>query len=692
MRNILIVIAFLLSLMVCQRSEAQSTLSSAERKVYDKALALADKTNNREAVRLLRELYDSHPDNIDVAYNLGVCYINMSGNPDSALFFLDKVRKFDSGSSWTDSRVDLYLAIARVEQLCERPQDALKTYDELQPNVSDSAVLRSIAKQREICNNAIVLMDNPVHVEYHRMDDGVNSQFNDYRPVLSPSEDTLYFTSRRYKPDADPTLLFDDGQFEEGVYMSVRHGDRWSASWDAAKQVRGLVLNKKGVAGQETASSLATYLGKQELYICHDGDIYVSLRDTVSGDWYAAEILPQTINTAFDEEGAFVTPDGQDMYFSSNCPGGFGGKDIYVSHRLPNGEWGEALNLGAGVNTSEDEEAPFFHVQSNVLYFSSCGHNTMGGYDIFVSPKGDNGCFEAVQNLGYPINSADDDMYFVPSVDHDRAYYSSIRWNSDSKAPSFDIYEVEFEQPEQNRMALVAALVQAPDDSNVSILTISDGEVVGICRPNPRTNRFVSIVEVGKTYELLAVLNGDTIRQTVTTSKADSYFFRRQPIELDAFVFMKHSSVFNNAGDYASNVTVSSAIRSSKSSGSYWNSWVTSDSKPYTVQFLSLRHPVDPKLIKGIDHDNVAEYVYRDGWFVYSYGSFSSYREAVSVQQHIRATTPFKDAFSRNSNQYKKFLKKPVEQQSSDADESRVGEQQQQQVPESEGPSPQPKD
>lgn len=99
-----------------------------------------------------------------------------------------------------------------------------------------------------------------------------------------------------------------------------------------------------------------------------------------------------------------------------------------------------------GVNTEEDEDAPFFHAPTNVLYFSSTGHDGMGGFDIFYSPRNANGEFVASKNMGYPINSADDDLYFSPSADHDRGYYASIRWNQEGKAPSYDIYEVEFEQ------------------------------------------------------------------------------------------------------------------------------------------------------------------------------------------------------------------------------------------------------
>ena len=349
-KHILAIVALVIATAIgAGKTEAQKRFSDEEKEAYKKAMELADKTNNRAAVNIFRKLYDKHPDNIDVAYNLGICYINMSGNADSALFFLRRVRELDTSRKWNDGKKQLLMAIGKAQQLCAKPEDALKTYDELELHDPDKEYSDIISQERLVCNNAILLMRKPVRVTVKNVGDGINSQWNDYRPVLSTNEDTLYFTSRRPKKDQNKKLLFDDGQHEEGVYYSVRPGG-WLGEnkWSNATQVRNLITSKEG-AGQETATCISNY--GTEMYLVHDGDIYVSHKDTTSGTWGAAQKLPEPINSAFDESYAYVTNDGQTMYLASNSPSGYGGHDIYRARRLPNGKWGEPLNLGPSINS-----------------------------------------------------------------------------------------------------------------------------------------------------------------------------------------------------------------------------------------------------------------------------------------------------------------------------------------------------
>lgn len=626
---------------------SQDKMTPEDSKTFHSALKLADKSNNRAAIAILRSLYDKYPDNMGVAYNLGVCYINASGNPDSTLFFLNRVRQLDDNESWDDARIELYLAIARAQQLCGNPKEALSIYDEVEKADSLKAYADIIRRERAICESAIVLTSKPVHLVLHDMGKGVNSNNNDYRPVLSANEDTIYFTSRRPKKDADKKVLFDDGQYEEGVYFSVRQGNKWDGcNWGQAQQVRGLVTDANGKAGQETATSISS--DGRELYLCHNGDIYVSRKDEKTNEWMPATPLPEPVNTVFNEDFAFITPDGQELYLSSDCPGGFGGKDIYRSRRLPNGQWGEPLNLGPGVNTEEDEDAPFFHEPTGILYFSSRGHNTMGGYDIFFAPQNDKDEFEVATNIGYPINSPDDDLFFSPSADRDRAYYASIRWTDASGAPSYNLYEVEYDQPEQNRMAVISAVVKASDLENVSVVTLLNGEVVGIGRPNVNSGRFVTIVEAGGEYDIKAYCGSDSISRHVATLKSQSYYASHKPVEIEPFEF-------STGGNTASQPDLSAAS-TAKAAGSPEEDGKPSDAKPYTVQIMSLRAPLDMgRLNPALDPALVSEYKYRDGWFVYSYGAYATFREAFSMQSQIRRTTRYDDAFARNSKQYRRF-------------------------------------
>lgn len=626
---------------------AQDKMEPDDSKSFHAALKLADKSNNRAAIGILRSLYEKYPDNMGVAYNLGVCYINASGNPDSTLFFLNRVKQLDTNDSWDDARIELHLAIARAQQLCGRPQEALKIYDEVEKADSLKAYADIIRRERAICENAVVLTAKPVHLALKSMGKGVNSNENDYRPVLTAGEDTVYFTSRRPKKDADKKVIFDDGQYEEGVYFSVRQGNKWDgANWGDAKPVRGLVRDENGKAGQETATSISS--DGRELYVCHNGDIYVSHKDEKTNEWLPATPLPEPVNTVFNEDFAFITPDGQELYISSDCPGGFGGKDIYRSRRLPNGQWGEPLNLGPGVNTEEDEDAPFFHEPTGILYFSSRGHNTMGGYDIFFAPQNDKGEYEVATNIGYPINSPDDDLFFSPSTDRDRAFYASIRWNDESEAPSYNLYEAEFDQPEQNRMAVVAAVVKADNLEDVSVVTLQNGEIIGIGRPNVNSGRFITIVEAGGDYDIRAYCGADSLSRHVATLKSQSYYASHAPVEIEPFEF-SHNGNVSKQHDISAEPQKNDA--DDRQSGK------PDDDRPYTVQLMSLRAPLDmDRLSPALDSSLVSEYRYRDGWFVYSYGAYETFREAFNAQKEIRRDTRYDDAFARNSKQYSRFV------------------------------------
>ena len=692
-KNIIATIALTCAMTIAAgNAQAQKRFSDEEKASYKKAIELADKTNNRTAVDLLRQLYDKHLDNIDLAYNLGICYINMSGNSDSALYFLYRVRELDTSKRWTDGKRQLHMAIGRAQQLCNKPEDALKTYDLLEENDPKQDYADLIAHERLICNNALVQMQKPVKVTVKNVGENINSSWNDYRPVLSANEDTLYFTSRRPKKDANKHVKFVDGQSEEGIYFSVRPGG-WLGEnkWSKAEQVRGLAADKDG-AGQETATCISNY--GTEMYIVHDGDIYVSIKDTATGDWGKAERLPEPINSAFDENFAYVTNDGQTMYLSSNSPSGYGEHDIYRARRLPNGKWGEPLNLGPNVNTDGDEDSPVFHEETGVLYFSSTGHNTIGGSDIFYAMEGEDGSFVAAQNIGFPINSTDDDLYFYPSKEHDIAYMASIKWTEENAAPSYNIYEIEYEQPEKNKMAIISASIVALKPNEAVVRTKADGEVVGICKPNPKTGRFVTIVEAGKEYELQAIYLGDTITQVINTSRADSYYNKHSPIISEAFKFTEKdlarsgsTGIGGMGGDYASgslrtdglnrgtgyghNTNLmgdaaegaegegnesASATDQRRSDSSMWRDWLTSDEKPYTVQILCMRKHIVVDKIKGVETSGIAEYVYKDGWYVYSYGAFATYREALVAKDEIRRKSEFKDAFVRIGKQYKKYI------------------------------------
>ncbi|HMC98529.1 MAG TPA: OmpA family protein, partial [Ferruginibacter sp.] len=165
-------------------------------------------------------------------------------------------------------------------------------------------------------------------------------------------------------------------------------------------------------------------------------DLYYSARTNTG--WSEPQNIGRVINTEFWESSPSLSPDKKDLYFSSNRPGGYGGKDIWVSHRQSNGRWGEPVNLGPTINTEGDEGCPFMHADNRTLYFNSNGHMGYGSTDLFLSRKINDTAWNEPENLGYPINTIDDEGSLIVAADGKTAYYASDQ-GKDSKG-GLDIY------------------------------------------------------------------------------------------------------------------------------------------------------------------------------------------------------------------------------------------------------------
>lgn len=614
----------LATMALCAINIYAQEMSNAAEKKYKMAIQYAEESNNTKAISMLQDLYKSYPNNIDITYNLGLCYMNMSGNPDSALYFLNKTFQLDT-EEWGEEKNELMIAIARVKQLKYDYDGALKAYKQVEQHDADKNWKETIERERFICENAKIMINNPVRLQIRRLSEKVNCTENDYRPIISDDMCTLIYTSRR---KSHVRTRFQDGQNEERTYISTRASI--NDEWDEAELIEKLFSSK----GQETA----TCLRDSELYIVRDGNIYISKLDT-AGTWQKAEKLAQPINSKFEEKYAYVTPDGTEMFFSSNRDGGLGGFDIYHSFRLPNGQWGIPKNMGNIINTEFDEDAPVKHPQKNILYFASNGHNTMGGYDIFYTIGNENdSTFEAVQNIGYPINTPDDDLFFVPTTQKDMAYYASIKWDSsEDEFTGYDIYEVEYDEPEVNKLVILSGIIRNGKTAKITAET-DDGEQLGRYLANSETGKYIIVGEEGRTYHITADNGTEKTSVDVTTQIGDSYYKLGHTIQVETIEFAANDN---------DNVEPQAPIDK-----------VNNAPKTYTIQIMSLRKPLDKSKVKGLDTDQIYEHVYRDGWYVYSYGQFNSAREAKPVKNMIIESTPYNDSFIRNNKQYEKFTKK----------------------------------
>ena len=326
--------------------------------------------------------------------------------------------------------------------------------------IEESVVKRKIFE----CEQGKILMEFPEEVEIVNLGPDINSKYYDYAPVVDADENVMIFTSRRKEGNLNEDVSDDNIPFED-IFISKKVNGNWDYP-DNIGNVVNTMYHDSNVGLSKDGKELFIYKDENE------GDIYVSTQDE-SGNWTYPEPLDRHINTDFSETSVSLSPDGSTMFFASNKPGGEGGFDIWVSHRNAKGNWEKAENLGPQINTPFDEDGPFIGFDGKTLYFSSRGGNGMGGFDVYrVEYDSAGQTWSAPTNMGYPINTPDDDIYFTPSKDGKHAYYATVKEDGIGYT---DLYmlkvpdEMKHEDPNATPVAVEAPKELAPVTLTVTV-------------------------------------------------------------------------------------------------------------------------------------------------------------------------------------------------------------------------------
>lgn len=434
-----------------------------------------------------------NPHNAELNYKLGICYLN-SINKTAALRFFQNAQKLDSIVS-----PDIFLCLGKVYHYNNDFYKAINYYnlylDNL-PEIEKTVKKAEVEKKIQECNNGMELVRNHVPGMIINMKI-LNSPYADFCPLISADESTMIFTSRRENStgnEKDPNDL----QYFEDIYISESDDIFWQQPENIGSPIN--------TAGHDATVGLSP--DGQTLYIYkgdkNAGDIYFC--DLIGENWSEPKPLPNTINSPDRETSACISPDGKIIYFVSDRNKGFG-RDIFYSEKLENETWGEAKNIGSIINTVYDEEGVFAHPNGKTLYFSSKGHKTMGGYDIFKTNKTADGIWSEPENIGFPINTADDDVFFVVSADGRRGYCSSVR--PDGRGEK-DLYIISFSEAQnENMLTLLKGVVsdvetQEPIFAEVEIIDLSLGEVLSVFKTNSASGEYLISLPSGKNYSITA--------------------------------------------------------------------------------------------------------------------------------------------------------------------------------------------
>ncbi len=478
-----------------------------------------------EALKEYLKLYENKKDDLEINYNIGVCYLHINDDKSKAIPYFEFVYNkggyklvYNKGG-YTD---ELLLNMGLVYMYSYKFDEALRFFDDYQTIISSKKAelienyyedLKSgkIDYQKKVtsgnfnlvehyienCENAKELLTIPVNVTFENLGKDINSKYPDYYPFITQNQRTLYFTSRR---EENPLKLINPkGYFTSDIYVSEVKNGQW-----AKPKNMGPVVNSNA--------------DEQCVFVMPNGKKMIIFKDndTVIGDIFTVPLLElhqkppvnfrEPVNTEYREFEGCLTEDENMLIISSDRSGGFGETDLYMFNKLSNGGWGIPINLGRHINTKYKEAFPMYDEKNHTLYFASEGHINMGGFDIFKS-KFDTATqkFESPENIGYPINTPEDNMVFSLADNNRDGYISTVRKGGFG---DLDIYKVVFNDVE-NRPTIIRGVLSYGDGSNkeinafISIKDSKTGKEAGSKQVNLKSGRYIFAVDPG-TYILKA--------------------------------------------------------------------------------------------------------------------------------------------------------------------------------------------
>ncbi len=474
----------------CATGVAQDTKKLAEAqklyaiKSYDKALPL-----------FLDAIQSGVKDPL-AYYQTGACYQRMQSIDDQikAIPFFEQAVKEGKGLP-TALPYDLGQLYLKNEQL----DKALTTLTAYRNSIkADPKAKGNADRAIEICHNAIALMAVPRNFTVHSFSGSVNTPFTEYNPTVSADESVIAFTALR--PNTGRTRSAD--KFIEEVYVSYNKAGAWS---------NPVVIPISSEYNVGTAG-ISPDGQKMMIFIGGTADPGSLYQITKDGDsWSKPSLLAGSINSPALETTCSITPNGKTIYFASDRNGGKGGLDIWKTELKADGKWSVPLNLGPEVNTTANEDAPFIHPDQKTLFFTSDGHNTMGGNDIFKSNLV-NGKWTKPENMGYPVNTTANDNYFTLLADGKRAYFSSDRKGGQGAQ---DIYYIDMPENATTvpltmlKGRILNAETGKPIPTKMYVVDRdSKKEVEFVYDPDPKTGDYLIILPPSKNYDIVIESEG----------------------------------------------------------------------------------------------------------------------------------------------------------------------------------------
>jgi outer membrane protein OmpA-like peptidoglycan-associated protein len=515
MKTILSTLAILLSLNLTfgQKSDEQViefTKTANELELVTESSRLIDEGYLYQAEIVVNALINLKPDNANYNYRKGFLVLESRKDSKTALPFLLKAvsnnkKKYDAYSTKEISApFDAFFHLGHCYHLSGDIENAEINYKLfLEKSIAKSTLVPQAKLNLKQCENAKTLIKSPVNVSLKNIGSAVNNEYPDYSPVISLDGSALYYTSRRPWEDKKSENFKDVSTnfYTEDVYVSYMDFD---STWTSAVKLDFCRPDRN-------EATIAVSSDERKIYLYEDttgnGDVYYS--DFYSQKFNEIKKLDnKEINTDAWETHCYLSLDKSKMYFVSDRPGGFGGRDIYVTKKNEDNTWGKAENLGANINSAADEDSPFLSVDGKQLFYSSNGDKSMGGFDVMVCEIESDGNWGVAKNVGYPFNSTNDDIFYTTTIDGLRGYMTSFRADGFGEK---DIYEIKNDYLGVRTLNILKGNVVMSDGSPLpENFPISIALKCNSCDtkntrqifPRLRDGFFMSELQAGKEYEI----------------------------------------------------------------------------------------------------------------------------------------------------------------------------------------------
>ncbi|MFC2096530.1 SPOR domain-containing protein [Bacteroidota bacterium] len=633
---------------------------------------LVEEREYEKAIDIYRRMLREVPDHSMAKFKIGELYLRTDDQKARAIEFLEEAAKDvaldlnEKSLRETRAPVDALLYLGKAYQIENRIDNAAVEYNKLKGLIqSDHALYPIVMQQLKTCENAKVAMNKPLRVVKNNLGEPLNNTDSNFGAVISGDGNTIIYTSytRNYLDN----------------YYSVKKDGVWSTPKRISEKLSGKYYLK-------TVS--LSYDGTKLFLVTDDPDnnnIFVCYKEGSS--WAEAEKLPKTINgKKSNETHACISKDGNSLYFTSNREGGQGGVDIYKSTKDAKGGWGEAENLGSAVNTKFDEATPFATLDDKYLVFSSQGHSSIGGFDIFYI---DLASKSMAINMGYPVNTTGDDLFFVPDNSLSAGYTSLFDLNSIGKN---DIYYVSI-IPKINLSGIIKnqentekiidlsfdiSILESSTNNVIETISSNNGEFNLEIEPgnytvtinNESYDPFTSAVNVPdnyseNTYSFEALLNPIKVEEELVAEVVEEVVEEPEPApvveEQEVIEPLKEEVIEEKVEEPEEEIieekpepvkeVIPEPVKVEKAPEKEVVKYVPKTStvsagtiKTYSVQLMALKNPVEVDYFKDVD--NVILTQYPDGYYRYTVGNTESYTEAKEIKSKIHEIG-YKDAFIR---------------------------------------------